>query len=288
MNWILSAFGDEAGTRLDEQIAALQRGPIGYIDLRTIDEYNISELPVDVAKTIKDKLDQAGIKISMLGSPIGKIDIADDMQADLDKLTHLAQLADLLDCRAIRIFSYYNKNAVGRDQWAAESLARLGQLVGLAGRLGLELYLENESNLYGDNGDSMLHIAEQYRDGKIFKMIFDFDNFNRAGDDVWENWLKLRDKTDAFHLKDSTADNMHVPVGQGTSRVKEILENAVAMGWSGPLSLEPHLAHSPAVLTTHVSGKAHQTLKDLSFADSFQVGAKAAIKLLTEVGTNFS
>ena len=69
--------------------------------------------------------------------------------------------------------------------------------------------------------------------------------------------------------------------------VREILADALARGWTGPLSLEPHLSHSPAVIATHVHGHENWALKDLSPAESFQVGAEASRRLLDDIGAAY-
>jgi hypothetical protein len=112
MNWTLSAFADEAAPTCEAQIAALQRAGLSFIDIRSIEGHNISALPLDVAREVKAKLDDAGITTQMLGSPLGKIDIADSVDSDLEKLRHIGAVAPILGCNAVRIFSYYNKAGV--------------------------------------------------------------------------------------------------------------------------------------------------------------------------------
>ena len=128
MAWILSAFADEAADSSDGQIEALTAAGLNHIDLRSVDGYNVTDLPLDLAPSIKTRLDSAGIAVGMFGSPIGKLDIADDWQVDAQKLDHLAPLADIFDCRAVRIFSYYNKEEQSHETWQAECLDRLGRL----------------------------------------------------------------------------------------------------------------------------------------------------------------
>jgi sugar phosphate isomerase/epimerase len=282
--WNLSAFADEAGASTEEQIAALQRAELSHLDIRALEDFNISELPLDVAQIAAQKFAEAGIKIEMFGSPLGKIDITDDFEIDLNKLRHIAQLAPVFDCHAVRIFSYFNKNGKSHEEWQTESLRRLSALKGEAKKLGLVLYHENERHIFGEDLKNVLAIAGELRDGETFRLIFDFDNYNQGGEDVWQNWQKLKDVTDAFHLKDSTKECQHVPIGQGAGYAREILRDAFQNHWSGPLSLEPHLAHSAAVMATGPSGQANQEFKDMSAADCFQVAAEEAKKLLQEIG----
>lgn len=288
MTWTLSAFADEAGTSTDEQIAALKQAGFTHIDPRNVDGHNIAALPVDAAEAAKKKLDAAGITVAMFGSPLGKIDIADGMQGELDQLDHLAEMKKVFGCDAVRIFSYYNKAEKPLDEWATASIDRLKQLRDRAAQHGLVLYHENERHIYGDRLEQVLHIADELR-GESFKLIFDFDNYNQSGDDVWDNWLALRDRTDAIHLKDSTAppDPMHVPAGQGNGQIPRILADALERGWAGPMTLEPHVAHSNAVMATGPSGVANQALADMTPAEAFQVAADAAKKILTEIGARY-
>ncbi|MCC7409601.1 MAG: sugar phosphate isomerase/epimerase [Phycisphaeraceae bacterium] len=284
MVWALSAFADEAGPEVDQQIAALLEAGIGRVDLRNVGQHNISALPLDLAQQTARKLGQAKIKVGMFGSPIGKIDIADPFEIDMQKLEHLGKLKDVFGCSAVRIFSYYNKAGRAADAWAQESLSRLKKLRDRAAQLGLVLYHENERHIFGDRLAENLRIAQEVRDGKSFLTIFDFDNYNQSGDDVWHNWEVLRDKVDAIHLKDSDAQKQHVPVGQGTGQVKKILADAVKRQWQGPMSLEPHLVHSSAVMATGVGGQANEQLKNLPPEKVFQVAARAAKQIIAEVG----
>ena len=73
--FILSAFADEAGTTLAEQIAALKRNDISYIEPRNINGKPILTLTNDELLEVKAELDKNGIMVNSLGSPIGKYPI---------------------------------------------------------------------------------------------------------------------------------------------------------------------------------------------------------------------
>jgi sugar phosphate isomerase/epimerase len=193
-------------------------------------------------------------------------------------------MSGVFKTKAVRMFSYFNKHKAPQEEWAAKACERLGRLKKLAAELSLVLYHENESDIYGEHLDEVARIRDEFRDGKVFRMIFDFDNYNRGHDDVWQNWLALRDTTDAIHLKDSDKQGFHVPCGEGNGRVREILADAVARKWNGPLTLEPHLLHSKAVLATHVTGKQNKNFQDMNADECFDLAAVTAKKLLADVG----
>jgi sugar phosphate isomerase/epimerase len=279
MPWPLSAFADEAAPTADEQIAALRRAGLSWIDLRNVDGHNITALPLDAAKALAEKLAAAGIRVGMYGSPIGKIDITDDLAIDLQKLRHLADLRPILGSSSVRIFSYFNKTHQLKPAWRAETLRRLTELKKAAADLGLTLYHENEMHIFGDFSPGVLDLAHSLRDA-TFKMIFDFGNYNAHREDPWTCWLALRDTTDAIHIKDNawtpTGELIHTPAGLGTGRIPEILADAAARNWSGPVVVEPHLQHSAAVMATGPSGIANEAYASMPAPKSFEIACKSA------------
>lgn len=286
MSWIFSAFADEAGAPVDQQVKALLDAGLSYIDLRSVGDHNIVDLPEADARKARATLDKAGITVNMFGSPIGKIDVADDFAVDLRRLDHLALMADVFDCRAVRMFSYYNKTHKPMADFTSIVLDRMVQLRDSARKLGLKLYHENEHGIFGDICSRVEQIADAVYDGDVFDLIFDFDNYNRCGDDCWQNWLKLRDRTGSFHFKDSTAmpNAVHVPLGEGAGQARKILADAAERGWSGPCSLEPHLKHSKAVLATNNSGEQPQAFSEMTPPECFAIAADSAQRLLNELG----
>ena len=67
--FVFSAFADEAANALDEQIIALKRNGITYIEPRGLDGSGILDKTDDELYAIKAKLDANGIKVSSIGSP---------------------------------------------------------------------------------------------------------------------------------------------------------------------------------------------------------------------------
>jgi sugar phosphate isomerase/epimerase len=285
--WVFSGFADEAGGSIEEQIDAHKAAGMSHIDIRNCDGFNITALPLDVAEQVKAKMDAAGMHVCMFGSPIGKIDVTDDIEIDLDKLRHLAKLIPIFGTNKVRMFSYHNKNDIPADEFERAAVERVGQLKALAKELGLALYHENEKGIYGEQLEATLNLLKTHRDGETFFGIFDASNFNQSGDDCWVNWQALRDYTDALHLKDSDDDGAHTPVGQGNGYYQLIMDDLVKRGWTGPVVLEPHLQNSPAVVSTVEDGlglKANQSLADLSQAAVYQVAADAAKDCMAQAG----
>ena len=69
MTWTFSAFADEADQSIDTQINALNEAGIAYIDPRSVDGINISELQPDHALLLVPGLAVEAGAVPVRGSP---------------------------------------------------------------------------------------------------------------------------------------------------------------------------------------------------------------------------
>ena len=102
------AFADEASSVIDNQIVAMKRNSLQGLEIRNVDGINVSDITLEKAKEVKNKLDANGLVTWSVGSPIGKIDIiTDDFNSHLEKLRHTCSIANILGAENIRMFSFY-------------------------------------------------------------------------------------------------------------------------------------------------------------------------------------
>ena len=100
------AFADEASPSIDEQIAAMKRNGLSGLEIRGVDGENVSVISLNKAREVRRKLEDAGLSVWSIGSPIGKIDIKNgDFDAHLDQLRHTLDVARELDEKNLRMFS---------------------------------------------------------------------------------------------------------------------------------------------------------------------------------------
>lgn len=230
----LSAFADEAGKELPAQIAALKRNGIPYIEVRFIGSKNVADLTLDEAKEVRAALDEAGIRVWSIGSPLGKIKITDDLDAHMEKTRHVCRLAKVLGTDKIRMFSFYE--AYEAKALVFETLARM---VAIAKEEGVFLYHENEKDIYGD---TVAHVLEIMENVEGLKYIYDPANFVDVGEDSDVALDALHAKMGYFHIKDVIADTHElVPAGIGDGKIDRLIRMLPGEGeWV--LTLEPHLA----------------------------------------------
>ena len=127
------AFADEASPNIDEQIAALKRNGLQGLEMRNVDGVNVSDISIEKAKEVKRKLQENGLITWSIGSPIGKIDIeTDDFKEHLEKLKHTLEIANILESKNIRMFSFYMPEGKDASDYKNEVIDRLGQMCEIA------------------------------------------------------------------------------------------------------------------------------------------------------------
>jgi len=232
------AFSDEASPMMAGQIAAMRRNGLAGPELRGVDGQSISDLSPEKAREVRELLDDAGLKVRSLGSPIGKISLAGDFAAHLDKLRHTVDLARILGAGRIRMFSFYPKEGQTPEQMRGQVLDQLGAMLDACGGSGVRLCHENEKGIYGDSAARCLDLL---RSEKRLLGIFDPANFVQSGQDTLEAWAMLKDRMDYLHIKDAFfADGRVVPAGCGDGHVPEIVRDFLARGGEA-VTVEPHL-----------------------------------------------
>ncbi len=236
---ILSAFADEYADSLIEQCEALNKFGIEYIELRGVNGKNVSVLTESEVKEVKKVLDDFGIKVSSIGSPLGKIDINGDLNGHYETAKRVYETANILGAKNVRMFSFYSKE-MPFDKCKSEVYAGLEKLVGLSESAGLTLCHENEARIYGESPEKCFEIAE-YFGGRI-KCVFDMGNFVLDGYEPLSAYKLLFDYIEYFHIKDAFYTGAIVPAGKGEAKIKEILDDYKLNGGKDAfITLEPHL-----------------------------------------------
>ena len=269
----LCAFSDESSPVFEEQIAALLRNNIPYMEMRNVDGKNVKKLTLDEAKEYKKRLDDKELAVWSIGSPIGKSEIADDFGIVEDTLKHVCELALTLGTDKIRMFSFHHATEARE-----EVLSRLCRMVEIAKDFGVGLYHENEKGIYGDIAARCLDLHQNVPG---LAAVFDPANFIQCGQDTLEGWEMLHSYVNYMHIKDALPDGRVVPPGEGIGNVPLLLEKFAAMGGE-LLSLEPHLSEFVGLKQLEREGET-SIVGSLAFESSeaaFDHAAKALRKLL--------
>jgi len=238
----LSGFGDEISSNLDEQLSVLEEEGIKYLELRSIEGKNILDLEEKKIKEIKKKLDRRGFKVSCLASPVGKTSINEPFLLSLEKFKKALNLAILFNTKYIRIFSYYIPYGKEPEKFREEIIKRMREKASLAAQKGIILLHENDQKIYGDIPIRCEDILKTVN-SPYLKAAFDPANFIQVGIRPFQEafWVLLP-YIQYVHVKDALLkDGKVVLPGKGDGEIDKILQELKKRGFSGFLSLEPHL-----------------------------------------------
>ena len=297
----ISGFFDEADLRLDGQLALMRALGMRYLCPRGLDGKNITDYPLDMFNIfLRPRLDAAGAKLSSIGSGIGKIPLDDDRayRAQLEKLAHLADIAEAAGCRYIRMFSFYVKKDEPENILFPQVLERLQGFLKIVEGRGVTLLHENEKGIFGDSPNRALRLFEAMNSSQ-FALCYDASNYLQVGEDPWEAYLLTRDATVYYHMKDCK-EGFEVPLGEGQGRIRDILADLAARDFDGFLTLEPHtvkyallrralrvfpFAKPAAQICREIDGARGLSFRDkVTREDVFRWQHENSIQMLEEIG----
>jgi len=239
----ISAFADEIDSDLQVQMDVCESHGIKCIDVRGIDDKNASAMTLEEVAEYKKRMDDRGFTVPCLGSPIGKIKISDDFDAHLELLKHCCDVAEAFGTNLIRVFSFYASDGCNISEQRSDVMDRMAAMVAVAEAADAVLLHENENAIYGAKPEGVMDLFATIK-SKHFKGIFDPANFVVEGvapyDDGWRKGLA--ELTEYFHIKDKLpGGDTCVPAGDGAGQMADIFADLKARGWSGYMTLEPHM-----------------------------------------------
>ncbi|WOH19179.1 sugar phosphate isomerase/epimerase family protein [Paenarthrobacter sp. GOM3] len=272
VQWTLSGFGDEIDDDPVLQIAVLQALGANHIEVRSAWGTNIVDLSSEELTELKKLLDTAGMGVSAIASPIGKVDVTLPVEHEVERLRRAANAARVLGAKYIRIFSFYYGDGVAVDSIRDDVIERMRALAEVAEQSGVVLLHENEKDIFGDTPDRVLDIIESV-DSPALKVAWDPANFVQVGVKPFdEGYAKLRPHLEYLQVKDARfADGVVVPAGEGDGDLLRTVEALKADGFVGFASLEPHLAGAHG-------------LGGFSGPTAFGMAARAFAKVVNEAG----
>ena len=241
----LSAFADEVTEDFNEQVKFLVSENVGYIEPRFINKKNIMALSKNELMEARRIIRESGLKVSAIGSPIGKVRLDEPFGPHLDKFKHAIDLAVFFETPFIRVFSYYAPDGKNIDDYRGEVLERMARQADLLSGADVIMAHENEAGIYGHSAKNCVDIVESVNSSKI-RLVYDPANFvwsEKITDNIETCFSLMKPYVAHVHIKDwklNSKDTGSIP-GKGDAQIKELLTELAAMNYDGCLTMEPHL-----------------------------------------------
>ncbi len=241
----LSAFADEVTDEFLEQVKYLAKERVGYIEPRFINKKNIMDLTKGQLNEAKKMIQDHGLKVSAIGSPIGKVKLDEPFEPHLDKFKHAVDLALFFETPFIRMFSYYAPEGKNIDDYRDEVMERMDAKVEILKDVDVTMVHENEAKIYGHTAEQCVDIVKTVDSPKL-RLVYDPANFvwgEKITDNVESCWPVMKPYVVHIHIKDwklGAKDVGSIP-GEGDGQIKELLAELAAINYDGCLTMEPHL-----------------------------------------------
>lgn len=243
--WTLSGFSDEISPDLQEQAALLDELGLSHLELRSAWGTNVLDLDADQLAQAEKILDAHGLRVSSIGSPIGKISLDEDFEAHLDRARHAVGVAHRFGAGYIRVFSFFMRPGSDPDDARDEVLRRMRALADVAERGGVVMLHENEKGIYGDIPRRCVDVLESVGSPNL-RAAWDAANFVQVGVRPFtEGYGALRPHLEYVQIKDAhLADGEVCAAGRGDGEVVQTVRALREDGFDGFFSLEPHLSQA--------------------------------------------
>jgi len=244
-----SGIGDEAGQPIGTQIKAHRELGWEHIELRMVDGTNITQLDDRAFGDVYEAVTDAGLQVSCFGSAIANWarPITCDAQIDRDDLKRAIPRMREFRCPFIRVMSYPNDPdaPLPETAWREEAIARMKYLAGMAEDGGITLVHENCSGWGGQSAENSNILLGEV-DSPALKVVFDTGNPVDYRQDAWEYYQQVYNDIVYVHVKDARRlpndEIEYCYCGDGAGHVREILADLAKRGYTGGVSIEPHLA----------------------------------------------
>ena len=230
----VSIINDEISDNILESIKYCLKNKLKYLELRTLNKTNLLDLNHKKLKQTKKMLDENGIKVSCIASPLFKwykTNLKEKGKRDRtysfsfpEKLTSsekkyfikkTIEIAKIFQTKYIRIFSIYRDNQTIDNFWEIEK-DLFNYLFSLANSNNLELLVENGYDVNFHSSKQVITFKKIFKKTPI-KLLLDIANTYVIKDPIKKKDYKLIiPNIEYLHLKDFSLKKNKIDIlGQG-------------------------------------------------------------------------
>lgn len=240
----LAFITDEVTQSFAKAVSFAKLYGFNALELRTIENTPIDAVPFDTLRQWKDMLQKEHLEICSLASSFYKCQpLPEVIDNELAKLSRLCDIADILNCRFIRGFTFF---ANTKMPFAAQDLKDFFiKPQHILKAHGKTLLLEADPSV---NTPTHLSLSECIKeiDSSYIRAIFDPGNslYSPIEEQPYPNaYSAIMPYTSHIHIKDAVRgqnDAVCVKFGTGQVNYPALIKRLVADNYEGYLSMETH------------------------------------------------
>ena len=253
----LSVITDEISMDFEHALDVMLEYGVTGAELRSLWDTNIVDLPDDQIERAKTALDDRGMVVSCIASPLFKCDLTETggsatgrthqaadrtLSQQMTVLERCIHLTNLFETPFIRIFSFWRRGDL-TDNIEKEIIRAFEEPAARAEKAGVILGLENEHACYLGTGQEIARVIRAVNSPAL-RAVWDPGNAFCAHEVPYpDGYDAVKDYTVHIHIKDVVweADKpKFVCIGDGKLDYDGHLRALVEDGYDGYLSLETH------------------------------------------------
>ena len=146
-SFCLTGFADEISADFGCQLQALRRLGLSWLEIRGVDKKGIDRYTIAEIPKVKQQLDDYGVSVSSLASPIGKIDLNQDFSAHLKHFKRVYTVSQVFNTKYMRILSLYPPAGSLTEKCKKQVSEQIGRVGDYAGARGVIVVCESEKDI---------------------------------------------------------------------------------------------------------------------------------------------
>lgn len=284
----ISVFSDELYKDVYEVLPVIKDWGMGYVDFRgLINGKGIEFQSKEELTTLKKRLDSLGLKVGVIQSSLAKVHLPDKERqvAEMTKLDGIIRAADILDCRMVRSFNFWQKEPdspqFGEMAMRPDELGKVMEMyhpfAKKAREAGLIMGFENCGQT-PEEVISLLNALNVPGWGLAWDVFNYFDIYSSEEPDCINYFTKALKYTNMIHVKSSSVlpeiKDVKVPWDR-------VIAGAATLNRNIPISVETHVPPKSTLDPTEATKRVYEHVKKL-WPSSAPADLKSALAVRQE------